>query len=160
MCVMSEFDIIMPSMGASERYMDVDGLLYSRLGLGIKCVNDAWINSYVEANFHGIPRHSTKAWVEMIESMRAMDAQIQTAEDFELEMPCYTLMDGSDPYYTPLQHLCVLYKRWRFPWIIELAEKLTLRGASHDMPDSWDMETKAHATRMLTCLKSGGPRPK
>lgn len=152
-------DIIVQCMGPGERYMNqVEGLLYSRLGIGIKLVMDAWHSSIFESLAEGVPWHSTASWESMLESMRAFETQIQTAEDFELEMACHTERDGT-PYYTPLQYLCVLNKMWKsLPWTSEVAEQLSLRGASHAIPHFWDVEMKAHATRMFTRMKSGGPR--
>lgn len=129
----------------------LDGLAYSNLGLGIKCVVDAWAKAHGECISTGVPVKCTKAWLLMQKAMRVIDTLVQT-DDVDIDTPCYTDADGSNPYYTPLQYLCVLNKViLPGSWTSNLAMQLLSRGASLEHSNIWTTEMKSHATRLL-CL--------
>jgi hypothetical protein len=137
--------------------MDImSGLAYSNVGLGIKCVVDAWVKAHGDSIIRGIPVKCTDAWMLMQDAMKAIETLLQT-EDADIDLPCFTEKDGSDSYYTPLQYLCVLDKSLMpGSWTSDLAKKLSLQGASHELPDFWDLEMKSHANLLLTCRESAG----
>ena len=133
-----------------QRYI-VDGLAYNNLGLGIKCVSEAWVRAHHDSITHGIPIEQTNAWLLMREAMFAIENLLCTKE-VDIDLPCFTESDGSNPYYTPLQYLYVLNKQCMPPgsWTSDLAAKLYMRGASHELPEFWSSAMKSHANLMLT----------
>ena len=107
------------------------------------------MKAHGEAISTGVPVDCTGAWVLMHAAMGAIDTLLQS-EDLDLDSPCYTDADGSNPYYTPLQQLCLLNKKLMpGSWTSDLAIKLSRRGASHDVPDFWTSKMKSHAKLWL-----------
>lgn len=137
---------------AGERYLNtVDGLAYSNIGLGIKCVVDAWVKAHAESTSTCIPVKCTKSWMLMHKAMRAIEALVDTG-DADMDAPCYTDADGSNPYYTPVQYLCVLNKvllPGKPGWASDLAMKLSMKGAFFEHSSIWTTEMNNHATMLL-----------
>jgi hypothetical protein len=84
--------------------------------------------------------------------MRAIDTLVDTG-DADMDAPCYTDADGTNPYYTPVQYLCVLNKvimLGKPGWASELAIKMHMMGAHYEPSKIWNTEMKDHATMLLT----------
>ena len=145
-----EIDRLERDWRAGERHVANDGLAYSNMGFGIKCVFDAWVNAHGESTRKGIPEKSTDSWLLMKKAMIAIDALID-AGHADMDAPCFTDADGSNPYYSPIQYLCVLDKCiLRGDWAPDLARKMHTMGAHYEHSEGWDTDMKDHATMLLT----------
>jgi hypothetical protein len=133
----------------AQRLDSIDGLAYTNLGLGIKCVTDAWVKAHGESITRDVPVRCTTAWLLMRKAIVEIETLLCTTEvDFDL--PCYTEVGGSNPYYTPLQYCCLLNKiLLPGSWTSDMVMKLSLRGASHELPDFWTPAMKYHANLLL-----------
>lgn len=141
-------------MRSGERVI-FDTQRYSNVGLGIKCVIDAWMKAQGERTNTGIPLQCTEAGKLMLTAMRAIDASIDTGYA-DMDAPCFTCADGSDPYYTPVQYLCVLSKcLWpgQSGWASDLAMKMHSKGAHYEPDETWTTDMKDYARTFLKVVE-------
>ena len=95
------------------------------------------MKAHGEAISTGVPVDCTGAWVLMHAAMGAIDTLLQSEDlDLDLDSPCYTDADGSNPYYTPLQQLCLLNKKL--------------------MPGSWTWQSSCPGEVPLTKFQTSG----
>lgn len=128
----------------------LDGLIYSNMGIGIRCVEDAWVRAHVESAQKGILVQHSDAWAVIMDSMKVLDNLLDRIDANELNKPCFKCDDGSYPYYTPWQYMCVLSKtRLLWKWAPSFASKLAKRGAVREIPSWWSSDMKSICTQLM-----------
>jgi len=139
--------------GNASQEHTLDGLIYSNMGIGIRCVEDALVRAYKESEQKGILVQHSDAWWGMTDSMKALENLLDRTDTKELNTPCHKCDDSLHPYYTPWQYMCVLKKTFLLgKWSSSFAIKLAECGAVTDIPNWWstDMKRVAH-----TCQEPG-----